>query len=97
MTRARSSSSRFSRWVNCFLLRPALAFSFVDFVGIIGFRPFVRRDAGAQSWSGAPRYLLHAANRARRVLHPTLCGALMFRLRRVLETRESRRRWSQRR
>jgi len=36
--------------VSCFLLSPPpLGFSFVDFVGIIGFRPFFRRDAGAQS------------------------------------------------
>ena len=43
-----ASDGDLSRWASCFLFRPPLGAFGLDFVGIIGFRPFVRRDAVAR-------------------------------------------------
>src|ERR1043165_5636659 len=74
-----------------FLVEAALAFTFVDFVGITGLLPFVRRDAATRSWCGAPRCLRRAANRARRAPRPASGDARASPLRRSPETRELRR------
>ncbi len=78
MTRARSSSSRFSKCASCFLFMPfplalllplLLGLGLEDFVGIIGFRPFVRRGVAPRGHGATfdvqfPRqvgFLQHAA------------------------------------